>query len=683
MNKFKTLFLFCLLLPQFLYAEQSTDDLFDLSFEQLTQVKVIIATGVEQDIKTAPSTVTLITSEDIKKTGAGNLVDVLESVPGVHIKYDNFANRPLVHIRGGNSHQTLLMVNGSPMKDLVWASGIFWKGLPVSAIERVEVIRGPGSALYGADASTGVINVITKTAGKIEQSEAGIRAGSFDTQTAWMQSGGKWNDFDLGITANFSTTDGHDPSIKSDAQSVLDAKFNTNASYAPGKAHYGWDNQDIRFSIAKGNLSLLANYMHHDDLETGMTGAGVLDPVTRAEDTRYDIDLIYNNQHFSENWGIDAKLHYQNLDYDSNNGFQENPPGTSLADGDYPQGVYNHMESSEQQALFETSGLYSGVEDHQLRIGAGYNWQDLYKVEQQINRGTGADGVVLLPGGPMVDISNTPYAFAPEKTRKIYYAFMQDVWSITQDWELTAGVRYDHYSDFASTVNPRLALVWETTDKLTTKLMYGEAFRAPSFQELYADTSRAIANPNLDAEDSKTLELAFSYAATKDLNLGVNIYNFKTSNSISRDLQKQYQNLGRHKTTGIEMEASWQATRALRFSANYSHRDPENNELRVVEEPEQEAYLRSDWQFASGWNWNVQANWVADRVRADSDPRSDVDDYVITDTTLRYTGLQKWEFTASVRNLFDEDAREALGLSVADDFPLPERNFYAEVRYKF
>lgn len=683
MIKFKTLFCFCLLSPQFLYAFQSTDDLLDLSFEELTQVKVIIATGVEQDIKKAPSTVTLITAEDIKTTGATNLVEVLESVPGVHIKRDSFGYRPLVHIRGGNSHQTLLMVNGTPMKDLVWASGIFWKGLAVSSIERVEVIRGPGSALYGADASAGVINVITKTAGKIEDSIAGFRAGSFDTQTAWIQSGGEWNDFDLGITANFSTSDGHDPSIKTDAQSFLDAKFNTNASYAPANAQYGWKNQDIRFSIAKGNLSFLANYVYHDDLETGMTGAGVLDPVTKAEDTRYDLDLIYKNQHFSDNWGVNAKLHYQNLDYDSNNGFQENPPGTTLADGDYPYGIINNMKSSEQQALFETSGLYTGVRDHQLRIGAGYNWQDLYKVEQHINKGTGSDGVLLLSGGPIVDVSNTPHAFAPEKTRKIYYAFIQDVWSIAEDWEFTAGLRYDHYSDFGSTVNPRLALIWETTDKLTTKLMYGEAFRAPSFQELYADTSRALSNPDLDAEDSNTLELAFSYAATKDLSFSLNIYNFKTSHSISRDSQRQYQNSGRHKTTGIELETSWQAADNVKFSANYSHRDPENNELRVVEEPEQEAYLRSDWQFSPGWNWDVQANWVADRVRADSDPRSNVDDYVITDTTLRYTGLKKWEFAASVRNLFDEDAREALGRSVPDDLPLAERSFYAEASYKF
>ncbi|NOQ77823.1 MAG: TonB-dependent receptor, partial [Gammaproteobacteria bacterium] len=458
----------CLLFTSFSYAdsfteESDSDSLLDLSLEELSQVKVIIATGTEQTLDKAPATVTVITAEDIKMTGATNLTDILESVPGVHINANHFGNRPLVHMRGTGSFQTLLMVNGNDTRDLMWAFGIFWKGIPVSAIERIEVIRGPGSALYGADASAGVINVITKTAGKIEDTEVGLRAGSFDTKTAFMQSGGQWNGFDLGMTAEFSTTDGHDPFIKADR------------SNAAGKAQYGWDNQDIRFSIANDHWRFLANYMKHDDLETGITGAGFLDPVTSADDERIDLDLLYDNKTFAKDWGVSAKLHYQDLDYSSNDGFQESPP-----DGSYPDGKLNHMSSAERQISFEASGIYSGFNQHNVRIGAGYDWQDLYRVEQQVNFGTGPDGMVLPAGGPEVDISDTPYAFAPEKTRKITHVFVQDVWAFADNWELTAGARYDHYSDFGNTLNPRVALTWKTSKKLTTKLMYGQGFRAPS-----------------------------------------------------------------------------------------------------------------------------------------------------------------------------------------------------------
>ncbi|WP_198262923.1 TonB-dependent receptor plug domain-containing protein [sulfur-oxidizing endosymbiont of Gigantopelta aegis] len=648
----------------------SDEDLLALSWEELTQVKVIIASGTEQSLAKAPATVTVITADEIRKTGASNITEVLETVPGVHINSNNFGFRPLVHMRGTGSFQTLLMVNGNDTRDLMWAFGIFWKGIPVSAIERIEVIRGPGSALYGADASAGVINIITKTAGKITDTQVGIRAGSFDTRSAFMQTGGEWNGFDLGMTAEFSTTDGHDPTIEQDKAGTR------------GTAQYGWDNKDLRFSMANKNWQLLANYMRHDNLETGMSGAGFLDPITSAEDERFDMDLIYKNDNFSDNWGLDAKLHYQDLEYASGNGFQEAPPSVS-----YPNGKLNQMESSERQASFEASGLYSGFNAHQVRIGAGYNWQDLYHVEQQVNFGTGSDGLPLPPGGPLVDISDTPYAFAPERTRRIKHVYIQDVWSFAEDWELTMGARYDDYSDFGDTMNPRVALIWQTSEKLTTKLMYGQGFRAPSFQELYADTSRTLANSSLDPEESETLELALSYQVSHALELGVNLFKFVITDFISaQDVgqsRRQYQNTGRNKIMGIEMEARWQASKNLSFSGNYTYRDPDDNKFRQISEPGQDAYLRSDWRFHPHWNWNVQANWIADRERAMGDMRSNLADYTVADTTLRYTGFSQWELTASVRNLFDEDAREHTGASVPKDLPLAERNFYAEVLYKF
>src|SRR5690606_32168414 len=83
----------------------------------------------------------------------------------------------------------------------------------------------------------------------------------------------------------------------------------------------------------------------------------------------------------------------------------------------------------------------------------------------------------------LIDVSDTQCVFLPEDDRENYYFYVQDIWSFLNDWELTIGVRYDDYTDFGSTVNPRLALVWSTSHNLTTKLLYGEAFRAPSFSE--------------------------------------------------------------------------------------------------------------------------------------------------------------------------------------------------------
>lgn len=665
-------------------SQQKLDKFLAMSIEQLMDTKVAISTSSMRPLSKAPAVVSVITQRDIEVTGATNLVDVLEGVPGIHVRYSQFAMRPLVQFRGASAGQTLLMINGNSVRDLMWGFGIFWKGIPASSIDRIEIIRGPGSALFGADASAGVINVITKTAATVETSEVGARVGSFDTRTAWVQHGATHEGVRLGLTAEFSTTDGHEPFILEDAQAAGDP------SYAPGEAETGWDNVDLRMSLAWEDWKILYGFAKHTDLEIGLTGFGVLDPQTQASDHRHNLDFLYQNGEYADNWGIDLKFSFQQLAYSSGNGFFENPPGSFA--GAYPGGVVNRMHASERSAMAEVSGVFSGITDHTLRIGTGYRWQDLYHVEHLINKGTGPTGTPLPLGSPLVDVSDTPYAFAPEKTRHIVFAYLQDVWSIREDVDLTAGVRFDHYSDFGNTVNPRLALVWEASDKLTTKLMYGQAFQAPSFQQLFAETSFSLPNPSLKPETSQTIELQLGYALSSRIQLGMNIFHYEQEDVIRAVTpivvgggvtKRRYENVGEHAISGIEFEAWWQATPGLRLSGNYTYRDPEDNDYRAFDEPKQEAYLRADWSFQPGWSLNLQSNWIGKRYRPDSDSRPDLDSHAITDVTLRYSGFENWELAASVRNLFDADAREYTSSRVPNDLPLPGRNGYLELRYQF
>ena len=678
---------------QIVLAIDDTDDRFDhfisLSLEDLMSLETTIATASKQTTSRSPAVVTLITDEDIKATGATNLVQVLEGVPGIHIRISQFGNRPIVQFRGAKGTQTLIMINGNSMTDLVWNFGIYWKGIPASAIERVEIIRGPGSALFGADASAGVINVITKTAASVEHSEIGARVGSFNSKSAWLELGDNYAGYSVNLTANISKTDGYNPLIEIDGQTLSDNSTGSNVSYAPGNAHYGWQNEDIRFSIAKNNWRLNTAYMRSSDLETGLTGFGVLDPVTQADDRRLNIDLLYNNSDLGEDWELNVELRYQHYDYASGVGFQERPPGFDDGSGGiYPDGQINSQQSNERRIVFETSTIYSGYKDHSIRLGAGYTVQDLYAILHMVNFGTGPDGNPITPGSPLVDISDTPYAFAPENERKIAHIYLQDIWTISSTLELTAGARYDDYSDFGGTLNPRLALVWQSTAKLTTKLMYGQAFRPPSYLELFDETSFTTPNPDLDPERSETLDLAFSYAAQKNLQLDINFYYFQLTDIITNNnLTRQFENGGDHSIRGIELEARWQASNDIKLYANYTVRDQAENSFRSIQEPDQDAYLRFDWGFLPKWNWNIQASWIGERSRNTSgsnpDLRPSVDAYFMTDTTLRYAVNDNWELAASIHNAFDTDAREFTGRAIPDDLPLPERNAYVEVRYKF
>ncbi|MEW6678845.1 MAG: TonB-dependent receptor [Pseudomonadota bacterium] len=662
------------------------DHFLAMNMADLMAMEVSISTQSRQKLSKAPAVVTVVTAEDIQATGATNVVEVLQSVPGVYIRANLFGFRPLVTMRGATGTHTLLMVDGAPIKDLVWHSGIFWKGLPTHMIDRIEIIRGPGSALYGSDASAGAINIITKTSRAIEKTEAGLRAGSFDTQEAWFQRGGIWQSYEVGFTAALSRTDGHDPYIARHAQT------GTGVADGPGHAEYGWNNMDVRFSLARGDWRLQGDYTRHGDLQTGFSGAAALDDLTEGRDERLNLALLYNALAFAPGWSVNGELRFQHLEYTSGDGFQERPPGFTCAvssqcrggtPGVYADGLINQMRSAERRWNLELSGLYSGFQGHALRLGSGYVLQDLYSVEQFVNFGTMPDGVTPIPlGSGLVDLSDSGNAFAPEQARKTAYAYLQDVWAFSDAWELTAGLRYDHYSDFGGAWNPRLALVWQTTDRLTTKLLYGEAFRAPSYLELYAPTSASSANPDLKPETSRTLELSFSFVPSQDWRLGLNLYQFDQYDLIGL-VAGRYENRDDLRTRGFELEAQWQATPSLVFAANYSRHRYDDPEVPVFRVPEQRAYLRADWNFMPRWHWNLQANWIDRHELEDGDVRAPIGAYTLVDTTLRHAYSKRWEFAASVRNLFDEDARELSSRALTDNLPLPGRSLFAEVRYRF
>lgn len=617
-------------------------------------MSVTIAAQTPQPLARASSVVSVITADDIRATGTTNLMEILQSVPGVYVKSNLFGAKPLITLRGASGANALLLINGAPVKDLVWSPSIFWKGMPAHLIERIEIVRGPGSALFGADAAAGVINVITKTAEPLREPEIGLRSGGFASRSGWLHYGTEWNCYQVSLIADVSATDGHAPWIGSDYLGRSDT------------ARFGYDSQDLHLSVGKGHWRLLADYTRHADVAIGLTGGAVLDPTTRAHDQVASLALLYDNDRYTPDWGLRSELRYRDLDYSSGNGFWELPPGVSPPAGQILYGL-NQLDSAERRMNFEVSGTYRGGRGHALQIGAGHVWQDLYLVRQL------RDGV--------------PGDFAPEKMRRNGYFFVQDIWEFSRNWELTVGARYDRYSDFGSAFNPRLALVWQTAPRLTTKLMYGEAFRAPSFLELYSLTAANASNPDLKPEKSRTLELAFSWLASRDLRLGANLYRFVRTDVIAPEATSPYrfQNFERYATNGLELEFDWQLLRNLRLQGNFSamRNGTVDDPFRDLAIPQKQAYLRMDWAFRPKWNWNIQMNWFDQRPLPAGDPRAVLGAGTQVDTTLRYFHGSQWEFAAAARNLFDRPLYDYSSKRLPGNLPLPGRQLYGEIRYKF
>ena len=230
-------------------------DLFNLSLLELQQIKITVATGQEQSIFEAPAVTSVITAEDILKSGASDIDEVLESIPGLHVSRNTTGYGPLYIFRGISTEftpQVQVLINGIPIKALFRGSiHQIWGGMPVKSIARIEVIRGPSSAVYGADALSGLINIITKTPEELSGTQTGAAWASYESADAWLLHGSQLGEWGLSFTLEYHQTDGFDGLIEHDAQTNLDFVTGTSASLAPGNTSLSRENLDMRFELQK------------------------------------------------------------------------------------------------------------------------------------------------------------------------------------------------------------------------------------------------------------------------------------------------------------------------------------------------------------------------------------------------------------------------------------------------
>lgn len=684
-----------LLLPAPRVSAQNSDEE-DLALVYGDKSTISIATGSSQSLRRAPAVATVITAEDIAAIGATDLDQVLETVPGLHVARSPVGYEPLYVVRGiysASNPQILMLQNGVPMTIMFTGSrGVAWAGYPVDHIARIEIIRGPGSALYGADAYSGVINIITKAAADTPGTQLGARTGSFKTRDAWVQHGGKLGEADVAAYLRVGSTGGIREIITADAQTARDARFGTRASLAPGPINTGYDAIDGNFDLAYDKWRLRAGYKLRDDIGTGAGIASALDPVGKVKSERITTDLSWTDSHLARGWsgGLTASfLQYkQRIPTD----LRLFPPGTLFPTGLFPDGMIGHPDTSERQLRFSAFAVYSGFARHNLRFGVGHDDLDMYETVTIKNYVFNPVGIPV-PAGSVADYSIIQPFMLPQR-RKVDYLYVQDEWNFTKDWTVTAGVRHDRYSDFGGTTNPRVAVVWDASLDLTAKLLYGRAFRAPSFNEQYGINNPVNrGNPDLQPETISTLELAFTWQANKDAEVNFNVFRYGMRDIISAIPNPPpapgttYNNAGSQNGSGAELELVWDADRNLRISGNYSYQHSTDRLTRqdAGYAPHHRLYARADWRVAAGWMLSPQVNHVADRRRIAGDTRPPVPDYTTFDLALRSVnrGRSQWELAALIRNLFNADVREpsAPG-TIPNDLPMAPRAFYLQAMYR-
>jgi iron complex outermembrane receptor protein len=375
------------------------------------------------------------------------------------------------------------------------------------------------------------------------------------------------------------------------------------------------------------------------------------------------------------------------------------PPGAAFPTGAFPNGVIAAPETWERQLRVSAFVTYAGFVNHSVRFGLGHDDLDLYRTHLLSNYDYAPSGLPV-PIGSVIDNTNLAPFLRPHR-RQIDYLYAQDEWAFTRDWTLTSGIRHDRYSDFGGTTNPRLALVWDATQEVTAKLLYGRAFRAPCFNEQYGINPVASGNANIGPETIKTTEAAVSWKVNKDTQVNLSLFRYAMQDLITLVPNPAPApgatdfNTGRVNGQGLELELVHDFDRNLRVSGNYSQQrsidEATNQDAGYA--PHQHLYARADWQWAGGCFFSSQINHVADRRRATGDTRPQIPDYTTVDFTLRSNLVAKrWEVALSVRNLFNTGARDPSLAAAAvpgrpdiptsqipNDLPLAGRSAYVQV----
>ena len=526
-------------------AQQTSKDLSEASLEELTNIQVYSASKHMQSASDAPASVTVVTVDEIQKFGYRNLGDVLRSVSGFYVTYDR--DYTFVGVRGFGrlgdwNSRILVLIDGHRINNDVLGQAMVGNEflVDIDMVERVEIVRGPSSSLYGANAFFAVINVITRTVKEVKDWELSYQTGSFGTNEGRATYGHQFRDLGVLLSGTFYNSHG---------QTLFFPQFNTpaNNNGITGDTDYE-SYKHILATLTYHGFTLQGLFSTRDKgVPTAYFGAVFNDPADFNVDSHQFVNLGY--QHPVGKWQLDA-----NTGYDQAR-LQGPVPEAPLMPGDPVvldtfsfRGNWWTGEIKVSRDLFEGNRLTLGSE-----------------VRDNLRQDQG-------------DLLNPPNVFTPAPNSSLITAFYaQDEFAITHRFTLNGGVRYDRYSTFGGTTNPRVALIYRAADKTTLKILYGKAFSAPDVYQTSPDFGAFYDdNPKLRPEHIQSLEGRVEQGLGQHFQLSSGVYRNRITDLITLALNPvdqdfQYQNAGSAQATGMDVGLTGRASNGLEGKASFDY----------------------------------------------------------------------------------------------------------------
>ncbi|MDI4668916.1 ligand-gated channel protein [Pseudoalteromonas shioyasakiensis] len=620
-------------LSHFAYADDKKQDM---------EVIVVSASGYEQMLKEAPASISVIDREQLEKRFYRDLTDAMTDVPGVVVT--GGGDRKDISLRGMASQYTLILIDGQrqtsretrPNSDGPGVEGAWTP--PISAIERIEVIRGPMSSLYGSDAIGGVINIITRKTpekwyGELrldstiqESSESGnINQGSFFT------AGGLIPELlGMQLSGQFSKRDEDDfeAGFRGKEQSNIKAKFILTPS----------DSHEIMLEVGSAKQKL--------DETLGKTVA----PLAEGESCgRNGCPESSTTEYDQESYSL------------SHNGFYDFGSSRSYL-------KYDKFDNTSREMYVENTDAQTSwtlpFTNHNAAFGASYLKEEL-------------DDYTSNRISDLTHVENEQWS-----------VFAEDEWAATKQFKLTTGLRYDHDGNFSGHFSPRLYGVYTATKSLTVKGGISTGFRAPNIRQstaAWGQVSRGgniYGNPDLSPEKSVNYEMGIYYDASRDLSLSSTVFYNEFEDKITRiscpltqctdgpnqfgSMPTTYVNVDEAVTQGFELSVSYDITSELDVSANYTYTDSEQktgeykgsplNQL-----PKHILQTSVNWRPVDKLGTWLRVHYRGEESQPTTGPSQDsliAPDYTLADIGGNYDLSRSIKLGFGVYNLFDKEITE-------------------------
>ncbi len=588
------------------------------------------------------SSVTVINEDDIKKSQSLMVSDLLRAVPGVDVVQSGGLGRNTsIFLRGANSHHTLVIIDGVEMNDPSSPNGNFdFAHLNVSNIERIEILRGSQSVLYGSDAVGGVIQIFTKRGFGLPKAEFNVEGGSFNSFNESAIVSGSSGEIDYALFVARKDTDGISASNKHLGSVEKDGYENSEFSGRIGISLP----RNIDLSISSRIVNAKA------DIDQS---SGILDDPNFTNDSKArSVSVALSRVEPDKLWKPSIGLSIYDKKFNSIDEF----------DSDHPD-ISSIFNTDGRKIKLSTLHAFDFASNSSLTFGAETESEEFNSTYESVSA-----------WGPYADTVR-------EVDSRISSAYLLEEYSFNNKLYATVGLRYDYQDNFKEKVTYRLTSAYRF-DELDLKLKanYGTGFKSPSLYQMF---HQLYGNVDLEPEESKGWEIGFEKSFRQiGFDLSVTYFDNEYENLITLD-ENTFRSININKviSSGIEISATYSKEK-YSVSFDYSYVDTKNktNDAPIIRRPKNKFGLTSSFRPVSKVGLSIHLLYVGDREDFDFRPFPaelvSLENYTLTNFTMSYDLLSWMTIQGRVQNLFDVKYEEVF------TYGTPERSVFVGFKLK-